>query len=270
MEIRPMYENTIKMSVTNIKLETMKQTKEKNDLYKEIPNGILKVIKWEFLRQWITIAITFILIVSMIVLISVYSTITHVSWTGYVIPSTTLILSTWKILITISEKKRMNKDIVRYKENIRMGLTSTPQFLVNMYKTLHRKQISHNWFTMTVIFYGGISTLLLWWLKDTTWWIFDFKSWISSWFASPDLMAWIFTISLIVVIVIHAIFAINRKKRILDLDSYFGEPLMNETDLQSLKVTLNKTYRRLFIFSIMILMIIPMVIKFVFKMIRKK
>lgn len=151
-----------------------------------------------------------------------------------------------------------------------MGLTSTPQFLARMYKGLHRKQISHNWFTMSVIFYGGISTLLLWWLKDTSWWIFDFKSWISSLFASPDLMAWIFTISLIVAIGIHILFAINRKKRILDLDSYFGEALMSESDIQSIKTSMNKMYRRLFIISLMVLLIIPIVVKFVLKMIRKK
>ena len=122
MEIRPLYDNTIKMSVSDIKLESFKGVKTEKEIYKDVPNGILKVVKWEFFRQFITMGITGLLILGSIILFILFSTSHPVAWTGYILPICVISISTWKILITFFERQRLKKDLVRYKEDIKMGL----------------------------------------------------------------------------------------------------------------------------------------------------
>ena len=268
MDIKPMYDNTIKMSVTNIKLESTKIDSKRKD--NTIPNGIYGVIRWEKIRQLFTIILNlaFLLIASTLMIL--YSTTMTVSWFAYVIPILISLLSLWKMLITLFERSRILKDISRYKEDLNIGLESTPPFISRLYMQLHQKQVSHNWFTIFILFYGGIATILLWWLKDISWWIFDFSSWIQDMFSSPITMAWLFTSLLIGVSLLHIIFAIQRKKRILDINSYFGGSIATSTDIETMKQSRNKMYRRLFIISIMIILIIPIVARFVLKFIKRK
>ena len=269
MEIKPMFDNTIKMNVTQIKLDEVKVAPVvKQDT---IPNGILKVIKWEVARQLFTIGLNSLLILGSIILAVLYATdVFNVSWIAYSIPITVFILSSWKLLTTLIERSRLLKDVQRYREDLKVGLNSTPPFISRMYMNLYSKQVAHNWLTITILFYGGISTMLLWWLKDVSWWIFDFRSWISDIFSNPTLMAWMFTILLIAVAVIHIIFAVQRNKRILEINSFFGKEIATASDVEAMKTARNKTYRRLFIISIMIVLIIPILVRFALKMFKKK
>jgi len=66
------------------------------------------------------------------------------------------------------------------------------------------------------------------------------------------------------------VLAIQRKRRLLEIDSYFGEQIMPQTDIDSIKTTENKMFRRLFIISLMVFLIIPIVIKIVNRILRKK
>lgn len=266
MEIKPLYDKTIKMSVTNLKLEDVK-IRARDET---IPNGIYRVIKWEKTRQLFTISLNIALIITAAILVILYQLNFNVTWIAYTVPTAIFLLSGWKLFSTIFERKALKRDVIRYKEDLKIGLESTPQFIARMYMKLHEKQVAHNWFTIATLFYGGTTTLLLWWLKDVSWWIFDFKQWISNMFDNPTTMAWLFTILLLGVSILHIIFAVQRKKRILEIDSYFGGALAPQSEIESIKQARNKTYRRIFLISIMIILIIPMVVKFVTKMLRGK
>lgn len=263
MEIKPMFDQTIKMNIQSISLDKVSHKRKEED--NSIPNGIYRVIRWERIRQWVTTGINISIILGMIILISIYASQDNVKWSAYIIPVVTLLLSVWKLFITLIEKSSLNNDVIRYREDLKHNLTSTPPFIARMYRSLYIKQVSHNWLTIFIMFYGGIATLLLWWLKDVSWWIFDFKTWIQDLFESPTTMAWIFTITLIAVAVIHIIFAIQRKKRIVDIDSYFGQSLESPGNIIAIKSEKNKAYRRIFIFSLMILLVIPVVVRFILR-----
>ena len=269
MEIRPMYDNTIKMSINQVKLESSKisETKQKGET---IPNGIYRVIQWERIRQWFTIGISSSILTISAILFVLYKIVMNVSWIAYAIPLTLFLLSSWKLITTLLERSSLNRDVNRYREDLKIGLTSTPPFIANMYIKLYQKQVSHNWMTMFILFYGGISTLLLWWLKNVSWWIFDFKVWISNMFSNPTTMAWLFTALLITVAIIHIVFAIQRKKKILDINSYFGQNLAPASEIETIKASKNKMYRRLFIISVMVFLIIPIVVRFILKFIKRK
>lgn len=272
MEIRPLYETqTIKMiNPTLPGVQTLEKAKNKLDQYGNIPNGIAKVLHWEKIRQLFTIAISGALFIWMTILILLYAYVFDSSWFAFIIPTAIALASSYKLIMTLYERKYLLNSIKRYSEDLKAGISSTPGFIAKMYRALIQKQVRHNWFTFTVMFYGGIITLLLWWLKDTSWWIFDFEGWIHSWFSNPDLMTILFAIALLATIILHMVFAVQRKRRMLEIDSYFGSQVLPQTDIDSLKVTENKMLRRLFIISLMVLLIIPLAVKIIKKIVRKK
>ena len=272
MNIKPLYETqTIKMMNPVIKeSQTLKKAKNKFDKYDNIPNGIAKVLHWEKIRQSLTLSFCSVLILAMIILIILYLKVFDAQWPSLIIPSIINIALIYKLFVTIFEKKYLNNSIKRYSEDLKVGITSTPGFIAKMYKALIQKQVRHNWFTFFVMFYGSIITLLLWWLKDSSWWIFTFDQWIHSWFANPDLMTWIFGTGLLIIITLHMVMAIQRKRRMLEIDYYFGSQIMPQTDIDSFKTTENKMFRRIFIISLMVFLIIPICIKVVKRILGKK
>lgn len=271
MNIRPMNDTaTLKLNISEIQTRTLATPKIAIDKSGVIPNGIYKVIRWEKFRQRFTMIFSALLLTAMIILISLYATVFESKWVSYIIPVIVGVGSAWKLLATSLEFKWLRKSIETYKEDIRIGLTSTPPFISRLYLSLHKKQVAHNWLTFALLFYGGIFTLLLWWLKDVSWWIFEFKTWIHSLFANPTLMMWLFTSALLLIAVMHIVFAIQRKSRILDINAYFGQGIIPESEIETIKQAKNKMYRRLFIVSVMILLIIPLVVKLILKLVRLK
>ena len=269
MDIKPKFnENTITFS-TPVKKDHF-QAKVVKDPDGVISNGLYKVIRWEKNRQKIVLAVTSLVIIAASVLMALYATIYDVAWTAYVLPSIALCYALYKTLTTLAEGSWLKKSVTKYKEDKKIGLGAEPPLVTKLYVDLHKKQITHNWFSFFILFNGGILTLLLWWLKDSSWWIFDFKSWIHAWFGNPDLMVVLFTILLVSIATLHIVLSIQRKKRILDIDLYLGERLISTTDLETLKTTRNKAYRRLFIISLMIFLVIPMLVKITLKVLRKK
>ena len=272
MEIKPLFETgTIDMKISTVKTAKIEKSKS-SDPSGVIPSGIFKVIKWEKFRQIFTISLTSIVLLFGIILATLYGTkVYDVSWIAYLLPITIILLSGYKLMTTYFEYQSLVKSVKRYRENLKvLGAGSNETFIQKLYKKLHTKQIAHNWLTFVGLFYGGIITLLLWWLKDSSWWIFDFKSWIHAWFGNPDLMVGLFTILLVSIATLHIVLSIQRKKRILDIDLYLGERLISTTDLETLKTTRNKAYRRLFVISLMIFLVIPMLVKITLKVLRKK
>lgn len=272
MNIKPLYETqTIKIINPAIKeSQSLQKAKNKFEKYGNIPNGIAKVLHWEKIRQLVTLSICGLLLISMGILIILYTNVFDANWPSIIIPAVISFALIYKLFMTFLERKYLTNSIKRYSEDLEAGITSTPGFIAKMYRALIQKQVRHNWFTFFVMFYGGIITLLLWWLKDTSWWIFKFDKWIHSWFANPNLMTWLFSISLILIVVLHMILAIQRKRRLLEIDYYFGTNVMPQVDIDSFKSTENKMFRRIFIISLMIFLIIPVFVKIIGRILRKK
>lgn len=271
MEIKPLNEtSTIQIPIRTQKITTLTKVKT-HDPDNIIPNGIYKVIKWENFRQFFAIALSLIIFAISVVMISLYATnVLHIGWAGYLIPAATGTISFYKLITTIFENKFMRKAVERYKENLGIEINSTPAFVAKLYKSLHVKQVSHNWLTFMFIFYGGIFTLLLWWLKDVSWWIFHFNAWIKDIWTNPEIMVWIATGALIAIAFMHIVFAIQRKKRILEIDAYFGLTLIPEGELATIKEVRNKFWRRVFILSVMTILVIPLITMLIMKLISRK
>lgn len=269
MNIKPMFENETLTFATPVVQVKEIESKVKRDTKGDIPNGIFKVLHWEKKRQITTAILSGAVVLFSIILIILYSTAWTGSWALYIFPSILLSLSLYKLLITNVERTGLSRSVSRYREDLNIGLDSTPPFIAKLYLSLNKKQVKHNWITFALVFYVGIMTLLLWWLKDTHFWIFKFDEWIQHWFKSPTLMSWLFTISLISITLLYVYMTIQRKKRILEIDAYFGSQIMKESELVIIRQTMNKFYRRIFILSVMIILLIPIFVKIVLRLLKK-
>lgn len=269
MDIQPKFnENTITFS-TPVKKDHF-QSKVVKDPDGVISNGLYKVIRWEKNRQKIVLSVTSLVIIAASILMALYATIYNVAWTAYVLPSIALCFALYKTLTTIAEGSWLKKSVTKYKEDKKIGLGAEPPLVTKLYVDLHKKQITHNWFSFFILFNGGILTLLLWWLKDSSWWIFHFDVWIKDMFANPTLMSWIFTSILITVAVFHVAMSIQRKKRLLDMEAYFGGNIVPQSDIEQIKQSRNKAARRLFIVYLMIVVIVPAMVWVILKVFRRK
>lgn len=274
MNIKPLNDTaTIKLNISEVSVKTLQApARIKSDKDEIIPNGIYKVIRWEIFRQRFTLIFSSSLLIAMAVLISLYATTWSSGWASYIIPIVVTLFSMFKFLKTLQEFFWLKKSVRIYKEDLRvdLGTGTTPPFISRIYVELHKKQIAHNWLTFTLLFYGGIFTILLWWLKDVSWWIFEFKEWIHALFSNPTLMTWLFTAALIVIAVMHVVFMVQRRARTLDINAYFGQNITPEAELSVIRQERNKFYRRLFITSVIVILIIPLVVKLILRLVRYK
>ncbi len=273
MNIKPLNDTaTVKLNISEVSVKSLQTPKLRTDKDDIIPNGIYKVIRWEIFRQRFTLAFSSALLIAMIILISLYATIFAAGWAGYIIPAIVTIFTLFKFLKTLQEFGWLGKATRIYREDLKvdLGTSTTPPFISRIYIELHKKQITHNWLTFALLFYGGLLTILLWWLKDVSWWIFEFKQWIHSLFSNPTLMSWLFTAALIIIVVMHIIFMIQRRSRILDINAYFGQNITPESEISVIRQERNKFYRRIFIVSVIVILVIPLVVKMILRLIRIK
>lgn len=270
MNIKPINDtNTLQLNIPTLQVKTL-DTKNQHDPSGLIPSAIFRIIKFEKFRQGLMILTTSLILIACFVVALVYGVALHSHWPSFILPICIGLLSTWKLISTLIELSGLKKAVSKYKEDLQINLASVPPFVPKLYVGLHKKQVAHNWFTFAALFYGGILTLLLWWLKDAKWWIFDFKKWIHMLFSNPDLMTWIFAISLLVVVLFHVAMAIQRKKRIMDIDSYYGEQAVSLASIEEIKAVRNKAYRHLFILSLIIILVIPIFVRLILKIIARK
>lgn len=235
-----------------------------------IPNGIFKVIRWEKIRQNMIIFFSSLILLGGFTLVGLFLTIYKVPWVGFVLPGVLILLSGYKFCMTIIEKKSFRRAVTKYRDDLKISMSYNPPFIVKMYKSLHIKQVSHNWFTFLLLFHGGLFTLLFWSLRNVDWWIFEFKVWIHSIFYNPDLLQWFFLVGLFLVGFIHVVFAIQRKRRVLEIDTYFDASVIAASNIEVVKKERNKMYRRIFFIYLMVILIIPLLLRWVVKLIRLK
>ncbi|MGL5204905.1 MAG: MSC_0882 family membrane protein [Metamycoplasmataceae bacterium] len=272
MEIKPIYNTgTITFIENPAKINSIKiNSNFKQDPKGVIPNGIYKVFKHENSRSIFVFVLASLIFISQIILISLISTILNWGWFWYIPTSVVAIASLGKLIYSLIEYRGLRHSINVYRDDLSSGLKTTPPFISNIYIKLYKKQVTHNWITIATLFYGTIAVLIFWWLKDVSWWIFDFKLWISQLGPQPDNLAIYIVIGLIGVMSIHIWFTVFRKKRIVDIQSFFGNEVISQIEIQKIVYDMNKAYRKIFFLSILIILIIPIIIKIVFDKIRTK
>ena len=269
MNLKPMNSTqTIKFINPIVETKTiMKSTK--HDPINQIPNGIYKVIFWEKLRQKVTLMFSILGLIASLILATLYATIWGGAWGTFILPSVVGLLSLFKLMTTYVESKALKSAVKRYREDLKIGLGSVPPFISKLYINMHQKQIRHNWLTFFIMFYFGIFTLILWWLKNVSFWILEFDVWIKTLFLNPNLMVILFTVGLLFTIVIYIYMTIQRKKRILDIEAFFGSQVTPAVEMTKIKMEMNKFYRRIFILSVIIILVIPLFIKAMLRIFKK-
>lgn len=273
MKIKPInstIEDTLVFSSASlIEKTSINKIKVFTDPNKEISNGAYGIIKGEFIRIFFNLIFSLLFLISSITLLVISIYIFHSGALIYFFLVTTILINSYKFLISIVEHLSLKKSVKKYRNDLKDGLKSTPPFISNLYGKLYVRQVSQNWFTFFIMFYFGIFTLFLWFLKDINWWIFDFKHWTILLFGNPTLVITISCICLIFTIIIYIIFTVLRKKRIYEIDTYFGMEVIPRSVVEEMKSNKNKWYRRIFIVSLLVILLIPLLIKLT-KMIVKR
>ncbi|MGL4343029.1 MAG: MSC_0882 family membrane protein [Metamycoplasmataceae bacterium] len=236
-----------------------------------IPNGIYKVFEYEKRRQIATMIFSFILIILQIILISLLVTVfSNYSWVWYIPLTLFLVIFGLKFVMTSLDFFSLKKSVTTYRENLLNDSRTTPPFISKLYLKLHFQQVNHNWITIFALFYGSIALLVFWWLKDASWWIFEFSKWINDLGPSPQTIGFITLSILIFILFVYIYLTIFRKKRIIDIQSFFGNEVISQLEIDKMVRERNKTFRRFFFLSILTILVLPIIIKIILKYVRKK
>jgi|GEM_PF-1988960 hypothetical protein len=70
---------------------------------------------------------------------------------------------------------------------------------------------------------------------------------------------------MLVSLILHIALTIFRKKRLVDIQSFFGNEVMDYNDLQEKKSKAHRFYAKIFFISILVLLIIPFIIYIVLR-----
>lgn len=226
-----------------------------------IPNGIYKVFKHERGKQKFLMFFLSLILIGVAIWIALLSTIyfekTNHFW--FFPSSLSFVLATWKLVFIILDNVHLKRSIDMYRESILADSRLTPPFISNMYLKLFKSQARQNWIVTAFMFYGIIFTLLFWWLKDVDWWVFHFSVWIRSIVNNPEIVGFVLISILVVTLVMHIYFTIYRKKRIIDIQSFFGNEVISSVEIHEIVRNKNKTYSKIFFMSILIILIIPFI-----------
>lgn len=237
-----------------------------------IPNGIYKVFKHEKSKQKFLLIFMGIILLGLIIWISLLSTILlkKIHWFWFIPTIIAFILSSWKLTSVFLDTRHLSQSIKMYRESLLAGSRLTPPFISGLYIKLYKSQARQNWIVIAFLFYGTIFTLLFWWLKDVNWWIFTFKDWIKSLTKNPELVGFFLITILIVTLIMHIYFTVYRKKRIIDIQSFFGNEVISQTEIDEIVRNKNKIYRRAFFISILIVLVFPFIGWIIYKKVIKK
>ena len=253
-------------------------TKDKNHLKDPqgiIPNGIYKVFSLEKSVKLASIITSLIIFLISGILIALFATSPSlfintannekIKWGWYIIPSIGIVLTFYLMTIELIELIGISRSVVAYRDSIKLGAISTPPFITLLYRKLILKQVRRTWLVVAIIFYVGIFTLIFWGLKDVKWKHLDFKKWIHNSFPNPELVIYILCAIMAVVLALHISFTIFRKKRTVDIQSFFGNEVMDYNELQEKKSKAHKFYAKIFLISILLILVLPFIIYIILK-----
>ena len=253
-------------------------TKDKNRLKDPqgiIPNGIYKVFSLEKSVKLASIITSLIIFLISGILIALFATSPSlfintannekIKWGWYIIPSIAIVLTFYLMTIELIELIGISRSVVAYRDSIKLGAISTPPFITLLYRKLILKQVRRTWLVVAIIFYVGIFTLIFWGLKDVKWKHLDFKKWIHNSFPNPELVIYILCGIMATVLALHISFTIFRKKRTVDIQSFFGNEVMDYNELQEKKSKAHKFYAKIFLISILLILVLPFIIYIILK-----
>lgn len=253
-------------------------TKDKNRLKDPqgiIPNGIYKVFSLEKSVKLASIITSLIIFLISGILIALFATSPSlfintannekIKWGWYIIPSIAITLTFYLMTIELIELIGISRSVVAYRDSIKLGAISTPPFITLLYRKLILKQVRRTWLVVAIIFYVGIFTLIFWGLKDVKWKHLDFKKWIHNSFPNPELVIYILCGIMAAVLALHISFTIFRKKRTVDIQSFFGNEVMDYNELQEKKSKAHKFYAKIFLISILLILVLPFIIYIILK-----
>lgn len=253
-------------------------TKDKNRLKDPqgiIPNGIYKVFSLEKSVKLASIISSLIIFIISAIFITLFITSPSlfinnannekIKWGWYIIPSIAIVLTFYLMTIELIELIGISRSVVAYRDSIKLGAISTPPFITLLYRKLILKQVRRTWLVVAIIFYVGIFTLIFWGLKDVKWKHLDFKKWIHNSFPNPELVIYILCGIMAAVLALHISFTIFRKKRTVDIQSFFGNEVMDYNELQEKKSKAHKFYAKIFLISILLILVLPFIIYIILK-----
>ncbi len=272
MQIKPIYNTgTITFVENPSKINAIKiNSNYKQDPLGVIPNGIYKVFKHENTRFLFVFILCFAILISQIIIISLISNVLKWGWFWYIPTSVIAIVSLAKLIYNFIEYRGLKNAVKVYRDDLGSGLKTTPPFISNIYIKLYKKQVTHNWITISILFYGTIFVLIFWWLKDVNWWVFNFEQWIKDLGPAPENLAIYIIIGLIGLMVVHIWFTIFRKKRIIDIQSFFGNEVISQIEIQKITADMNKAYRKIFFLSVLSILVVPIIVKVIINKVRSK
>ncbi len=253
-------------------------TKDKNRLKDPqgiIPNGIYKVFSLEKSVKLASIISSLIIFIISAIFITLFITSPFlfinttnnekIKWGWYIIPSIGIVLTFYLMTTELIELIGISRSVVAYRDSIKLGAISTPPFITLLYRKLILKQVRRTWLVVAIIFYVGIFTLIFWGLKDVKWKHLDFKKWIHNSFPNPELVIYILCGIMAAVLALHISFTIFRKKRTVDIQSFFGNEVMDYNELQEKKSKAHKFYAKIFLISILLILVLPFIIYIILK-----
>ncbi|WGI36642.1 MSC_0882 family membrane protein [Mesomycoplasma lagogenitalium] len=275
--------NTQTVHFENYKIENTTNYSEKSsyksklkDPYGIVPNGPYKVFALE--KRIILIQVLFYFIISLLSAIAITLIATNslkkiklieedYKWSWFIIPAIVLIFSLYKFSVRWIEHSSIKKSLNNYREELKRNAQSVPASIANLYKKLVKQQIHHNWMTIFCVFYVGLAALFFWYFQDKNFndVILNFEAFINKITPSPTYLSIVLTIIVVLSIVILIVLSIARKKRLSDIQEYFGFQVIKDTEVDQLKIRMNRIYMRLFFLSIAILLVIPAIILLILK-----
>lgn len=274
MNLKPVYNTgtiTFIESPEKVKLKKIDSSYVK-DPEGIIPNGIYKVFKHEKNQLKFLMFFSLMIILGCALHILLISTVffNKINYFWYLPSTLGLILSAWKFVLVILEIRHLNRSVTMYRESLVAGSRLTPPFISNLYINLFKSQAKQNWTVIAILFYGTLFTLVFWWLKDVNWWIFTFKDWIKNLTKNPELIGFLMITILVVTLVLHIYFTIYRKKRIIDIQSFFGNEVISQTEIDEIVRQKNKIYGRVFFISVLVILVLPFIGWIIYKKFIKK
>ncbi|WP_373436494.1 MSC_0882 family membrane protein [Metamycoplasma equirhinis] len=193
-----------------------------------------------------------------------FATTTKIPWGLYLIPSLIICFNLYFLIIKLIYFFAIKKALLLYKQDHFVS-----PLISLIYQKLVFNQVKRFWFTIAFLFYGSLIALIFYFLKGVEWKFFKFKEWFVIAFKNPNLVFYFLTNLLILNLLIYIILTIVNKKRTADIQVFYR----NEINLQNIennKSKLNKTLAKIFIFSILTILIAPLITYLIARKIRKK
>ncbi|PZW01564.1 MSC_0882 family membrane protein [Metamycoplasma auris] len=260
------------------------QTLKTLDPEKVIPNEIYKLFLSEKTQKKISLILFSIVFVFSFIACLLFAfakdlfiklkivdaTIKSIPWGWYVIPIILIVISFTYFSLNLIEFVGIKKSIVFYRIELRNGNKKAPQYIEKLYLRLLKKQVRRTWLVVALLFYVGLFTLIFWALQDQKWGKLDFKKWIHNSFSNPNILVYTLCGIMLLVLLLFIIGTIYRKKKISDIQVFFGNEVMNYKDYAEIKTKTHKFWAKIFFLSVLIILIIPAIILLIVLKVRKK